>query len=290
MTTEIPKDILDKVDPKNLQVDATFKADLKKQLLAMEDTTMARASKQSKTPRLLDFFKYNFASIVAILAVVLVVGGASAIVSSSNAKNQLLRETSIPETLDGLVPIDQIRQTAQNDVPEGTILGIELEQEDEGLLYKVKFSDGTVRFYDARTGLVISKSDEKDENEDVPADFNANLTLQEARDIAQNQRPGKIISKIELESENGIIVFSVRFTDGGRVDVNAENGSVVRVRNGDTSSSNRSSGDDNDDDRSGSNSGSSHDDDNDDDRSGSGGGDDDNSGSGSSGSGSSHDD
>ncbi len=57
------------------------------------------------------------------------------------------------------------------------------------------------------------------------------VTEQEARTIAQNQMPGKTILKVEHETEHGVNVFSVRFSGGGRVDVNASDGNIVRTEN-----------------------------------------------------------
>jgi uncharacterized membrane protein YkoI len=181
-----------------------------------------------------------------------------------------------------------MRTLAEADVPAGaSITEIEIENEHGVVLYKVKFSDGSFRLYDAKTGLAfVDTQDEFETDESVPAGFVAGITLQQAREIAAVQRPDKTITKIELESEEGKVVYSVRFADGGRVDVNATDGSVVRVRGADNSGGGSSNDDSSDDDDSNSGSGSSSsddddDDDNEDDSSGSGSG---NSGSGNSGS------
>ena len=97
-----------------------------------------------------------------------------------------------------------------------------------------------------------STSVEKDES--IPAGFVAGITVQQARDIAAGQRPGKTITKVQLETEEGKVVYSVRFSDNGRVDISATDGSVISVRQGESQSSSGggSSNDDSTDDSSGS--------------------------------------
>lgn len=188
--------------------------------------------------------------------------------SESTSKVALL-----PDDLSGIKSIDEIKTQAVGSLDGASILGIELEQEDGGLVYKVKLSDGRVLFYNAVTGEVATGSsddDEEDSDESIPADFVAGITVEQARAVALEKRVGQTIKKIELETEDGVQVFSVRFTDGGRVDVNAKTGEVVRVREpNEKSSSGSSSGssdsgssDDSSDDTShgsSSSSGSSHD-------------------------------
>ena len=153
----------------------------------------------------------------------------------------------MPQNLDGVLAIEEMTVLAQNDAPVGaTISKVEIENEHGVVLYKVKFSDGSYRLYDAKTGLpYVDTSAGVETDESVPAGFVAGITLQQARDTAAAQRPGKTITKIELETENGVVVYSVRFSDDGRVDVNATDGSVVRVRNAETDNSSDDSEDSN---------------------------------------------
>lgn len=54
------------------------------------------------------------------------------------------------------------------------------------------------------------------------------ISLSDAQAIAQAQFPDKTIRKVEAETEHGILVYSVRFTDGSKVDVSAADGSIVK--------------------------------------------------------------
>lgn len=282
----IPRDVRKKLQSSAAQIDPDFKAALKSQLFHKEDTM---AKKQSSTRAFLRYVRTTPA--LAVLAAIVIVGTTSALVATNRANVARDQEIEVPANLDDLLPLDQLRDIALADSDGASITGIELEKEDEGLLYKVKFSDGSIRFYDAKTGESVTQKSE-DDDDDVPAgSFVGGISLAEARQIASDERPGKTITKIELENEEGVVVYSVRFSDGGRVDVSAETGNVLRVRgasNSGSGSTRSSSDDDGDDDRSGSSSGSSSDDYKDDDRSGSNSGssssdddkDDDNSGSG----------
>jgi len=164
--------------------------------------------------------------------------------STSNETN-----TEVPLQVSGVKSINEIRDIAGANLGEGiTIISIELEEEDAGLVYKVKLSDGTILFYMATSGeAIIDPSNNNDDNElsgdedAIPADFVAAVSLAQARSIAENRRPGKVVRKIELEVEHGVVVYSVRFTDEGRVDVNATTGEVVRVKEPTPASSSGSS-------------------------------------------------
>lgn len=265
----IPRDVRKKLQSSAAQIDPEFKAELKTQLFHKEDTM---AKKQSPVNNFVRFVRTTPA--LAVLAAIVIVGTTSALVATNRANVARDQEIEVPANLD-----DLLRTIAEADSGGASITGIELEKEDEGLLYKVKFSDGSIRYYDAKTGDAVNPKSENDDDEVPASSFSGGNSLAEARQIAAHERPGKTITKIELENEEGVVVYSVRFSDGGRVDVSAETGNVLRVRgasNSGSGSSRSSDDDDHDDDRSGSNSGSSHDDDDDDDRSVS------NSGSGSS--------
>ena len=181
------------------------------------------------------------------------------------------QEAFLPDSLTNVKSVNEIRTAAEGSLNGATIVGVELEQEDEGLVYKVKLSDGRVLLFNATTGTAISRTEnhEDEEQDQIPNGFVAGISIDKARQIALEKRPGKTIKKIELEMEEGVGVYSVRFTDSGRVDVNAKTGAVTRVEAGDKedskddSNSDDSSADSNDDSGSG-NSGSGSDDSNDD--------------------------
>lgn len=241
--TKLPKDIETKLSIKASQIDPKFKASLKKQLFEGEPMATTKTG---------FFTMKRLVPIGASLALIALVGTGAYAYSAHTSKNELLREVELPSDLSGVLSVDEIRNLAGLGLASGvTITGVELEQEDQGLVYKVKYSDGTFKLYNATTGELIGNTS-LEVDETVPAGFVAGVTIETARATAQGVFPNKSIRKIELDTENGVVVYSVRFTDDSRVDVSAQDGSVVRtrdeasgVRTGDDSSDDSSSDDSN---------------------------------------------
>ena len=237
-----------KLDDKSILIDKRFKKNLKNNLFKGESSFMANKNIQLNIKQLAKQKHFIYSGFAALL----IVAGTAAYAldnrSENLARQSIIEDTvELPQNLDGVLAIEEMTVLAQNDAPVGaTISKVEIENEHGVVLYKVKFSDGSYRLYDAKTGLpYVDTSAGVETDESVPAGFVAGITLQQARDTAAAQRPGKTITKIELETENGVVVYSVRFSDDGRVDVNATDGSVVRVRNAETDNSSDDSEDSN---------------------------------------------
>lgn len=225
--SRIPRDIKRKLRDDALKIDPNFKDALKNQLF-IKEKIMAKPSSIQKVAA---FFKQNNAvPLTAVFIAMVAVGSASALVTNNRAEQARQSEIELPSDLESILSVDAIQIQALADEPNLTVVSIELENEDEGLLYKVRYSDGSVRFYDSKTGAAVARNQNAEVDESVPSDFVAGISINQARQVAQNQRPGKTITKIEIETENGVVVYSFRFSDNGRVDVNASNGSVLRVR------------------------------------------------------------
>ncbi|MBI4948086.1 PepSY domain-containing protein [Candidatus Berkelbacteria bacterium] len=240
-------------------------------------------------------FKYGSAlpiSVIVAVVVLALVGGSNLYANQQVEKaiQEEVEKSNISQSLNSLKTVDQIRTIAEASLSGATIISISLENEDAGYVYKVKLSDGRVLFYNATTGEAIldpsSDEAENENEEDIPAGFVASISLEQARSIASGRRPGQVIRKIELEVEDGVVVYSVKFVDGGRVEINATTGQVTRVENGDDdasddndedsdsdeSDSEDDDSDDSDDDNDGDSSGSDDSDDDSQDNSGSGSG------------------
>jgi len=65
----------------------------------------------------------------------------------------------------------------------------------------------------------------------------ATLTAEEAKQTALREFPGATVDKVELDNENGSVVYSVHLTDSSGVEhdvkVDAGNGKVLAVERGD---------------------------------------------------------
>lgn len=153
---------------------------------------------------------------------------------SSTASQQVNSELVLPKDLAGIKTIDEIITLATSDIASRQVLAAELELEDEGLVYSLILSDKAVLVYDAKTGskVLLKDSDEVETDDDtpLPVGFKPAITLATAVETAKSQRVGKVVEKVELEVEDGIVVYSIRFTDKGRVDVDATTGTILRIR------------------------------------------------------------
>lgn len=230
-----------------LIIDSKFKARLKTKLFESEKTIMAKTPTELNIKQLMNQRTFRVAGMAVLILLASTVLYANNNRTQSLARQEVIKEAvELPQNLGNVLGLDEMRTLAEKDTPAGaTIVKVEIENEHGVVLYKVKFSDGTYRLYDATTGLAyVEVSSGLETDESVPSGFVAGITVQQARDTASAQRPGKVITKIELEMEEGKVVYSVRFSDNGRVDIDASNGSVVRVRTADESNSSDDSSDD----------------------------------------------
>lgn len=84
--------------------------------------------------------------------------------------------------------------------------------------------------------------DQSTETQAQPEETTGDITEQQAIEIAQAERPGQTVRKVEIETEDGAKIYSVRFTDDSRVDVRASDGQIVRNESGNSSGSDDGSG------------------------------------------------
>lgn len=188
--------------------------------------------------------------ILVLLVVVGVVGFAGwRIMSNSNnpatetpltsvSNQEVIQE--LPTDLTDIKSIEEIKTLAVSDSTTAAIVGVELEIEEGKPVYVVHFSDGSTQAFDAKSGAKLQISDNRnddiDDTKTLPAGFVAGISIQDAVNAAKAEQPNATVKKVELEIEDGIVVYSVRFKNGGRVDVNAADGSVVRVKQSDETS------------------------------------------------------
>lgn len=62
-----------------------------------------------------------------------------------------------------------------------------------------------------------------------PADLTslAKITPEQAKAAAQAARPGFPVKQVELENENGCLIYDVEFADGWEIKIDAGNGKVL---------------------------------------------------------------
>lgn len=148
----------------------------------------------------------------------------------SNA-TELSSVDMVPGDLSELADLEMLKKDAIADKQGVTVVHVELEETADGMVYKAELSDGTVTVYNARTGKRQSSSKVAEKtSENLPTDVVTSISFARALEIAKAEKPNSKVYKIELELEGGLVVYSVRFTDKARVDVNAADGSIVRTK------------------------------------------------------------
>lgn len=183
--------------------------------------------------------KYGIGAVsLAILLIVVMLGYLFMSNAPAKQTNRQSTETEVadalPAELGDLLATDALLEIVKADIPESTVSVVELEQEGQSVVYKVYLSDGSVVRYNAVTGSRIGTAtiNTEEDHHELPAGFVAALTFVQARDIAVSQKPNVAVRKIELETEGTAVVYSVRFVDRGRIDVNALTGEIVRIKEG----------------------------------------------------------
>jgi hypothetical protein len=151
--------------------------------------------------------------------------------SSVTSESTTPLETTIPEDLSGVLPLDKIEELAKKDDATVTIKGIELKTEDGVLVYVVHLSNGKQITFNATSGEQVAVSDDDSKDDDsLPGTITAKVSLSSAVDIAKKEHPGVAIEKIEVETEDGLLVYRVKFVDEALVEVDANNGSIMEVK------------------------------------------------------------
>lgn len=155
---------------------------------------------------------------------------------NASQRNTAKPVTAIPAGLLSLQEVESITATTSSG-DSVSIVGIELGNEDGVLVYKVQLSDGSVKYINALTGTEARtySHDDDDDTEDtgsstLPASYTPGISFAAARDVALTKYPDSVIARIKLEAEEGLVVYSVRFSDKSRVDVDAQSGAIVRVK------------------------------------------------------------
>ncbi len=175
---------------------------------------------------------------VIVVLVLAALGGVGYyVVGKQDTKSSVTTEsttplaTTIPTDLGGILTLDKIEELAKKDDATLTIKGIELKTEDGVLVYVVHLSNGKQITYNATSGEQIAISDDDSKDDDsLPNNLTAKVSLSSAVEIAKKEHPGVAIEKIEVETEDGTLVYRVKFVDEALVEVDANNGSIMEVK------------------------------------------------------------
>lgn len=177
------------------------------------------------------------AAVLGVLVIALVVGAGYMVMQRQDNKTNNSADDDKSSSLvaplpNDLLTVEAVKALAVKETPTAELTSVELEQENGTFLYKVKLADGKILFFNAKTGEKVTHDAGETETEDgtIPAGFVAAISYDKAREIALGQKAGGTITKIELESEEGKVVYVVRFSDEARIYVDATSGAVVKTK------------------------------------------------------------
>lgn len=137
-----------------------------------------------------------------------------------------------PAALTDLADIATIQQSALEGKEGASVNGIQLKTEDGKLVYQASLSDGSVLTFDAKSGTKLSEEKETadDTAKSLPAGFNGGIGLARAIEVAKITAPNSAVRELELEQEDGVLVYRVKFANEAQIDVNATTGTIIRTK------------------------------------------------------------
>lgn len=151
--------------------------------------------------------------------------------NSETTQSETAATKVLPADLDDVLSLEKVEEIAKKDNATLTIKGVELKTEDGVLVYVIHLSNGKELTINATTGEQIAISDDTGADDDsLPANLTAKVSLSTALSIAKKEHPGVAIEKIEIETEDGTLVYRVKFVDEALVEVDANNGSIMEVK------------------------------------------------------------
>lgn len=164
----------------------------------------------------------------------LVAAGTGLYINEMNQKNlangeKISRTQALTEDLpDDLLSVDEIKSIVIDETPNTTVHTIVLEKSEDVYQYKAKLTNGSIVYFNARTGARISTMHDDSASPATPIDT-TKIGFNDARKIALATNPGGIVSKIELLTENGSLNYCVWFGESDHIDVRANDGLVTHV-------------------------------------------------------------
>lgn len=143
---------------------------------------------------------------------------------------------SHPQVIDTKVDFKQAKEIALKEAKTGKLVQIELENKKNKPVYEVTILDGnTEKEYkiDANSGKLLKNSTEdiSDDKEDVQlSKATPKLALEDAENKAKEKYSTAQLREIELEKENGKLVYKVKMYDNNKkikLIIDANNGSII---------------------------------------------------------------
>lgn len=179
---------------------------------------------------------FGHVEIIVAALVLVTIGTIGTISYNRMQKNKDVASLSSLEPISAdakdLISVDKIKEIAALKQDSPSVTGLELAQKDGVLVYEIKLSNGKVLVLNAKTGAEVSFKDVTDEDiAEISSDIKVTVGFEKVLQLVSAQYPGKQIAKIELEFEDGILLYKVKFKDGSRILVSSADGSVINAKN-----------------------------------------------------------
>ncbi len=198
------------------------------------------------------FNKMQTGAVAAVVALTLGIGGFT--ISKTYAANNTspsaqtvldddreVNDATEQANLEAIAKIssDEAKTIVTDSNHDYTVNYAELEEEDGQAIYAVKTVDKAGTYYevkvDAVSGNIIKteKDDDQGQEEIDSADqaAQAKITTDDAKTAVMSAHPDYTINQVELEDEDGQIIYAVKATDANNqfyeVEVDATNGTIL---------------------------------------------------------------
>lgn len=132
------------------------------------------------------------------------------------------------------VSIDQAIQTVLAASPDTIATKAELESENGLLVYEVDLNNDREVTVNANSGQIIgSKQDDDDDDDALRPQDQPKLSINQAIQKVVAANPGNALTLVDLERENGVLVYEVKLNNDREVTVNANSGQTIAVEQDD---------------------------------------------------------
>lgn len=179
--------------------------------------------------------------LLLLIVIVAVVGGVGIYVAKNSdkksnsvkvAQQPIVPLKALPTDISGILTEDKIKQLTETKKPGAVVTQVGLIQGNTDLVFHVELADGTSLNLDAKTGVETDVKEVENDTEGtkIAANFVPTIDFVKAQQIAMTKVPNGIVQRIELDVEDTVTVYNVRFSNGTRVEVNALDGTIVRVK------------------------------------------------------------
>lgn len=150
--------------------------------------------------------------------------------SSTESSQTGTQAEMLPSNLTGLIQFSEAQKIAADANPTDTVIRVTLETEEGKPVYVITFKSGKKVLVDAKSGTIVTKKQAEAEKNKQELTSNSTadvISVSEAKAIIAKIAGDRSIKQIELEDEDGTLIYSAELSDGSKVVINAVSGAVI---------------------------------------------------------------